>query len=308
MLFSHKALGMEIDQDGARVVLIDGKPRIPSLEAYNAVSFPSDTLKISFRDENIINPASFVAKIREAYLKLLAGTARISVSLPDTVGRVVLLDLETRFKTKEEGSDIIRWKLKKNLPYEINEMHLDFQVMQEKETGDISALVSLISRNVVNQYEDLLVEAGLQPNRIDFTTFNVYRFFYSRLEFIENAALIIWHSGILSILVFHNGVLEFYRSKEFPSEFKEANRFFREINSSLLFYKDKQPGYSMNEVFFVVSPDEADTMRAVIAESTGLEPVLLDAGRIITRKEGPRADARTLHALAASIGAAVRNL
>ena len=308
MLFSHKALGLEIYQDGARMVLIGGKPHVPRLEAYYAASFPPETMKISFREENVLNPASFVAKIREAHLRLLVGISRVSVSLPDTVGRVVLLDLETRFKTKEEGTDIIRWKLKKSFPLEISEMHLDYQVMLEKETGDISVLVSLISRQVVHQYEDLLAEAGLQPNRIDFTTFNIHRFFSSRLEQIENAALIIWHTGILSILIFHNGMLEFYRSKELSIDSNGANRFFREISSSLLFYRDKQPGYSMNEVFFVASHDETEKMRGVIAEATGLEPVLLDAGRIVTQKEMTSVDARTLHTLAASIGAALRNL
>ena len=308
MLFSHKALGLEIYQDGARMVVIGGSPHMPRLEAYYPTSFPPETMKISFREENVLNPASFTAKIREAHLRLLVGISRVSVSLPDTVGRVVLLDLETRFKTKEEGTDIIRWKLKKNFPFEINEMHLDYQVMLEKKTGDISVLVSLISRLVVHQYEDLLAEAGLQPNRIDFTTFNIHRFFSSRLEHLENAALIIWHTGILSILIFHNGMLEFYRSKEIPIDSNGANRFFREISSSFLAHKDKQPGYSMNEVFFVVSHDETEKMRGVIAEATGLEPVLLDAGRIVSQKEVTNVDARTLHTLTASIGAALRNL
>ena len=290
------------------MVLIGGKPHAPSLEAYCAVSFPPETLKVSFRGENVLNTVSFIAKIREAYLRLLVKTPRISVSLPDTVGHIVLLDLETRFRTKEEGADIIRWKLKKSLPYEISEMHLDYQVMQEKETGDISTMVSLVSRQVINQYENLLAEAGLQPNRIGFTTFNIHRFFSSRLENIDNAALIIVHAHVLSILIFHNGVLDFYRAKELAGDFKEANRLFREISSTLVFYRDKHTGFSVNEVFFVVSHDEAEMMRVVIAEATGSEPIFLDAGRIVARKEGPNVDARTLHTLVAAMGAAVRNL
>lgn len=308
MLFSHKALGMELYQDGARMVLVSGKPAAPDLESFYDVSFPSDTLKISLREENVLNRTAFVAKIREAYLRLLAGTSRVAVSLPETAGRVILLDLETRFKTKDEGADIIRWKLKKNLPFEINEMQLDYQVAQERGTGEVSTLVTLISRQVVTQYEDLLLEAGLQPNRIDFTTFSIYRFFTSRLENIENATLIIWHAGILTVMLFQNGVLDFYRSKELSGDHGQTNRMYREISSSLQFYKDRQPGYSINEAFFVIQPHEADAMRAVIAEATGLEPVLLDAGRIIGQKAGTAPDAKTLHVLVAAMGAAVRNL
>ena len=308
MFLSHTALGIELFKDGARMVSISGKPHMPKLEAFQEVLFQPDTMKISFRDVNIINASSFVTKIREAYLRLLVRSTRLSVSLPDAAGRVVLLDLETRFKTKEEGADIIRWKLKKNVPYEINEMQLDYQVLQERETGDVATLVSLISRQVVTQYEDLLADAGLEPNLIDFTTFNIYRYFASRLESIENAALIAWRSGMLSILIFYNGIPDFYRTKGLAGGIGDANRFYREINSSLLFYKDKKPGFTLNEAFFVASQDNSETIRSVVAEATGLDPIRLDASRVVARKEGIPLDGKNLYALAASIGAAVRNL
>lgn len=308
MLFSHKALGLEICHDEVKMVLIGGKAHAPRVDAYHTASLPPDTLRYSMREENVKNPAIFVSKIREAYLKLLTGTRRVSVSLPDAVGRVVVLDLETRFKTRNEGADIIRWKLRKNFPFDINEMHLDYQVLQERDSGEVSTLVSLISRQVVSQYEELLAEAGLQPNRIDFTTFNICRIFSSRLEIAENAALLILHGGMVSILIFHNGVLEFYRSKELSSASNGANRIFREINSSFLVYKDNQPGYSMNKVFCIAPQDEAEAFRAIVAEAADLEPVLLDAGRVVSPKQGFNMDAKTLHTLAAALGAAVRNL
>jgi len=37
----------------------------------------------------------------------------------------MLLDLETRFRSHEEGAGIIRWKLKKHSSLDIQETHLD---------------------------------------------------------------------------------------------------------------------------------------------------------------------------------------
>lgn len=308
MVFARKALGIEICQNGARMVHVAGQSSSPDLAAYQEVSFPPGTMRIAMKEENVVDASQFVAKIREANLKLLAGTPRVSVSLPDAAGHVYLLDLETRFRAREEGINIIRWKLKKNFPIDINDMHLDYQVLREKDDGNISVLVSLIARRVVKQYEDLLVEAGLQPNRIDFTTFNLFRFFSSRLENIANAALIVSYSGIMSIMMFNDGILDLFRSKEFSAGAGGANRLYREISSSLLFYRDTRPGWSLNEAFFVSDRDTAETMRSVIAEATELEPVLLDASRIVTRAEGISPDPTTLHKLAAAVGAATRNL
>jgi type IV pilus assembly protein PilM len=56
-------------------------------------------------------------------------------------------------------------------------------------------LVSVITKEIINQYEDLLVEAGLEPNRIDFSTFNLYRLFSDRLEISENSAFFTYFGG-----------------------------------------------------------------------------------------------------------------
>jgi type IV pilus assembly protein PilM len=308
MFLARKALGIEICHNGARMVQVTGQSHSPTLAAYQEFSFLPDTLRISLKEENVVDATQFVTKVRDAHLKLLAGTSRISVSLPDAAGHVHLLDLETRFRAKEEGIDVIRWKLKKNFPLDINEMHLDYQVLREKENGDISVLVSFIARRVVKQYEDLMVEAGLQPNRIDFTTFNLFRYFSSRLENIGNAALIVSYSGNLSVLMFTDGVLDFYRSKEFSAGTGGANRLYREISNSFLSYCDTRPGWSLNEVFFVSAQDTVEVMREVIAEAAERDPVLLDASRIIRRNAGPSPGSSVLHTLAAAVGAATRNL
>ena len=308
MIFSRKAVGIEICQDEARFALIGGKRHAPRLDASSVVSFPPETMSLSLREENVKNSEAFIAKLRDGHLQLLSGISRVSVSLPDSIGRVVMLDLETRFKTRDEGADIIRWKLKKSFPFDVNELHLDYQVIQERESGEVSTLVTLIGRRVVKQYEDLLLEAGLQANRIDFTTFNISRLFSSRLEIVENAAMVIWHQGMISIMIFSNGLLEFFRAKDLSGAGSGSNRIFREISSSLQVYKDKHAGYTMNEVFCVAPQGEAGAFRGVVAEATGLQPIVLDVGRIMSSGSGLNADGNRLHAAAAAIGAAVRNL
>jgi type IV pilus assembly protein PilM len=281
---------------------------MPSLTAFGTASFPADTMRFSLREVNVQNPTAFLATMRELYLKLLTNVRQVSVSLPDSTGRAMLLDVETRFKSRDEGCDIIRWKLKKNYPFDINDAHLDYQVIQERETGGISLLVSLIAKPVVHQYEDLLVEAGLEPNRIDFTTFNLYHLFSQRLELAENSLLITCHGGVIGILIYYGGMLEFCRAKELPGGIPEPNRIFREINSSYLVYQEKYPGHSPVEAFCVYTGDDAEAFRSLVGEATGLEPVLLDVERVVARGNGPGVDRKTLLMLTAALGAAARNL
>jgi type IV pilus assembly protein PilM len=189
-MFDRQSLGMEISHKGLQTVVLSGSRKNPKLAAYSAKDFPEGIIQTSFKELNVTDPVRFVKTIRETCLKLLSPLTRVSLSLPDSAGRVMLLDLETRFRSRQEGVDIIRWKLKKNFPLDIENIFLDYQILKESETGGMLTLVSVITKQVITQYEDLLLEAGLEPVFIDFATFNIYRFFCQRLEISPNSAFI----------------------------------------------------------------------------------------------------------------------
>jgi type IV pilus assembly protein PilM len=307
-MFKRQSLGLEISRDGLKMVVLGGKRTAPKLISFSANRFPDETVRFSFKEPNVTNPAHFVRTIRENHLKLLTTSARVSVSLPDSVGRAMILDLDTRFKSKQEGAEIIRWKLKKGFPLDIDSIHIDYQVLRESESGGMMTLVSAITKEIINQYEDLLVEAGLEPNRIDFTTFNLYRLFSDRLEISENSAFLTYFGGILSITVFYEGILEFFRAKELAMGTFNAERIFREINSSLAVYRSNHPGHLFNEVFYAAPLHAVSDFSTLIAEATGIEPFRLQAGDFLTGSNGLFCNGETLQSLSPAIGAAKRNL
>jgi len=304
MLMSKKGLGLEISNDGLSFASVAGGKTL-ALQARLSLPFAPGTLQLSRREPNVSNPSAFVSQVKEAYLRLLTKETSVSVSLPDATGRVMVLDLEARFKSREEGLDIIRWKLKKSLPFDISTVHLDYQTLAEKENGAVSLLVSLVSRPVVSQYEELLLQAGLEPKFIDFTSFNLYRLFSPRLEMSDNGAFVTFYRGAMTVLIFFGGVLAFYRTKESVGE---TQNLYREVNSSFLVYGDKYPGHVVSEVFCMAAPSESEIFRSLVAEASGLEPVLLDLDRMLAQAPGLGLDKPALHALAGSLGAALRSL
>lgn len=304
MLMSGKQVGLEISSAGLSFALASGG-KTPRVESGLSLPFAPGMLTLSRRDPNVNDPKGFVAALKEAHLRLLTKEHSVCVSLPDAVGRVVLLDLEARFKNREEGLDVIRWKLKKSLPFDIGTVHLDYQTLEVKENGAVSLLVSLISRPVVTQYEELLIEAGLEPKLIDFTSFNLYRLFAPRLDMAEDGAFVTYYQGAMTVLIFHAGVLSFYRTKE---GLADVQNLFREVNSSFLVYGDRFPGQTVGEVLCMAPPSDAEAFRALVAEASGVEPVLLDLERMVQQAPTLGLDRPSLHALAGSLGAALRSL
>jgi type IV pilus assembly protein PilM len=307
MLFSNKALGIEIYQKGFAWVLASGAKTSPVIEKYEAVAYPEDILKGSLKDPNVLDPKALGTAISESYLKLSTDIKRVSVSLPDFSGRVMTLEIESLTKNKEEGSDQVKWKLKKSFPIDPNELHLDYQILKEDEEGNATLLVALVSKSVIAEYEELLLVSGLEPAKIDFAIFNIYRLFSPRLEVQDNLTLVLHHRGSLCMMVFQEGILDFFRSKLIGTAAIDPVRLYREINSSVLVYSDSKGGWKPQKVFYYSAIEERPLFRSVIFEVSGVEPFLLDTDSFINNSR-QQIDRSLLPNILSALGAASRGL
>lgn len=307
MWFARNVIGVEISQHGVVCALTGGTAASPRVERVTTAPFPPQTLKVSLREKNVLDADAFVAGLKSAYNQLLCSSQRIAVSLPDSTSRIMLLDLEGRFKSRTEALDLIRWKLKKSIPLDNDDTLLDYQQLSVRDNGDLALLVALASRTVISQYEDLITQAGLSPARIDCNTFNICRLFDRRLTLQDDCILISFYGSTLSIVAFAQGVPEFFRSKDLSGTVATDSRVYMEINSSLLVYKERFPERPVKTVFCVVAPDVAPDFRDMVAEATGVSAVLLETkGAVFPGNSAPGDQAR-LFPCTASIGAALRS-
>lgn len=307
MLFATDLIGVEISQYGVSCALTSGYGISARVERVAYSAFAPDTIQISLREQNIINPEAFVSSLKSANNLLLCKTSRVAVSIPDAVCRIMLLDLEGRFKSRAEALDLIRWKLKKSISIDTNDTHLDYQQLAVRENGDLLLLVAMASRNVVSQYEDLIVSAGLSPARIDCNTFNICRLFDKRLSLQDDCILISFYGTTLSIVAFREGIPEFIRTKELSGTSATDSRVYMEINSSMMVYKERNPEKLPETIFCVASPDVAHDFLEMVGEATGLTPHLLEAKGVITPGNSAPADQLRLFPYTAAIGAALRS-
>ncbi len=308
MLFSRKSLGLEIGSSGVAFALLGGSVTSPRLERVSYRPFDPGVIRTSLREQNILDTDAFIRNVKDAYNTLLHHGPRISVTLPDTVGHILLLDMEGRFKSRSEGIDMIRWKLKKNIPFDVADTHLDYQQLSIRENGDMALLVALVSRRVMGQYEESLVAAGLVPSRIDFNSFNLYRTFEQRLASLEQCALVSYFDNILGIMIFSNGIPEFVRVKELAGTPAVDSRVFMEITNSFLVHHERFPERVMQNIACIAPPDVSTGFCDMVAEATGSTPVLLEAKAAVTPSDEAPADQASLFPFTAAIGSALRSL
>lgn len=308
LLPGKKSVGVELAPRGVACALVGGGVQAPVLERVAFRPLPPGALRPSLREPNVTDGEAFSKCLTDAHALLLHRGTRLSVTLPDAVGRVILMDVEGRFKNRAEALDIIRWKLKKNMPFDLSESHLDYQQLKIRENNDMLLLVTLVSRSVIAQYEELMLAAGFSPGRIDLNAFNLCRVFERRLALLEEHALVSYYDGSLSIVIARDGVPDFFRIKELSGTPACDNRVFREIGNSLLAYRERHPERSPHRVACVAAPDLLADFCDMVAEATTFETVPLEVKAMVKPSEQAPADQPTLFPFTAAIGAALRSL
>src|SRR5210317_429498 len=92
-------------------------------------------LDVSSRQPNIRDARRFVEGLRRGVDSLAGQEERIALSLPDRAGRIYLTDIDAPFKTHDEGVEVLKWRLKANLPAAPAQVLLDYQVFDKHESG-----------------------------------------------------------------------------------------------------------------------------------------------------------------------------
>ena len=239
-------LGLEVCREGLRAISLQRKGLGTALLGGQTLQLSEGVLCPVVQEPNVLKPESFVAAVREVLLPLAKGEERIAVALPDAAGHVFLLDLDTPFKNRNEGEEIVRWRLKDLLPDKLSKIAVDYQVLEERESGSKRVLASVIAQDVLTQYEELFIKAGFAPCLIDFHAMNLYSAYHSIVDLGSDFILIGVDNSQLSMLAFENSLLDFYRVK---SVVKDPEQIFQELNRSMVGYRRAHTSFTRSTVY-----------------------------------------------------------
>ncbi len=81
--------------------------------------------------------------------------------LPDAAVRVVLLDFETLPSSRQEAEGVVRFRLKKSLPFDVEKAKVSYHSHPANNAVRVVAAVALT--NVIEEYESVFLQAGYSP-------------------------------------------------------------------------------------------------------------------------------------------------
>jgi type IV pilus assembly protein PilM len=116
-----------------------------------------DLVEANLKERNTVSQV-----LRDA-LGSVGGRSRDVIAvLPDASVRVVLLDFDTLPASREEAEAVVRFRLKKSLPFDVDKAKVSYQSQTSTTTG-LRVIAAVALHTVIDDYESAFRDAGYTP-------------------------------------------------------------------------------------------------------------------------------------------------
>jgi type IV pilus assembly protein PilM len=132
-----------------------------SLEACAATELAPGRVVPDLVEGNLRQRDAVRRAIEETLSGVAARTHDVIAVVPDAVVRVVLLEFDTLPTDSEEAVSVVRFRLKKSLPFDVDKARVSYHAQKANDGVRVVAAVALAS--VVEDYESAIRDAGFSP-------------------------------------------------------------------------------------------------------------------------------------------------
>lgn len=145
---------------------------------------------------------------------------------------VIIKKINIPVMSEEELSESIQWEAEQYIPFDLEEVNIDFQILgvDERNPDQMDVLLVAAKKSLISDYEEVVVEAGLEMAIVDIDSFalgNAYEVNYPD-EKIPVVALVDMGASVININVVTEGKSTFTRDV-----FVGGNKLSEEIQKQL---------------------------------------------------------------------------
>ena len=181
---SKPLVGIDIGSSSVKLVELVMSSRKPRLAAWAIEPMPSGAIS----ENTIANPTQVVETISKAITKSgsRAEDAAIAISSSHAITKVLSMPKDMKDYEIEEQVSVEALHF---IPYPIEEVNLDFEVMGSSATSpddENDVLLVACRKTIVDAYVEALEESGLTPKIVDIDTYALERVYRSADPFVAS--------------------------------------------------------------------------------------------------------------------------
>jgi type IV pilus assembly protein PilM len=209
--------------------------RTGSLDAFAVEALPPGALVPSAIETNIANPIVVKAAVAAVTKTLKAKEEAAALMVPDPVIRVFVQHFDEFPRSSEEAIPMLRWKLKKSVPFEVDETLLSYMLQPSRGEG-IDVVTAIARLRIIKEYEALLEPQGMSAGVVLSSTLTAI----SLVEDSKPTLLARLSGTSLTTAIVREGILAGYRCTELPTTAAEItpHLLLEEVYPLAAYYQD----------------------------------------------------------------------
>jgi len=230
-----------------------------TLEAAAAAALPEGLLTPGLQQANIADRSKLVPAVRDA-LAAVAGRARdICLIIPDATTRVMLLDFETLPEKQPDADAVVRFRLKKSLPFDVEHSSVSFE--RQGTFLPVRVVAAVTPRSVLDEYESLVSEAGYNPGSVLPSTLAAL----GLADASRPTMVIKVEHGTTTFAIVDQDQILLYRALDNGGAAVTGESLVDDVNTSLVYFEDRY-GVSVDRVL-VTGVHSAQALQEALAGS-----------------------------------------
>ncbi len=312
----YPSIAVELDRRDAVLVRLRRRGRgTARLEAHAEAPLPEGAVGPALFRPTLASPQETTKRIARLFEATGTRPGRVTLVIPDNLARVSLVQLPERPASRKHLLEILRFKLRRTVPFRLDEALLAHEILPGDGRG-VNVLVALLLRSVVEQYEGVVEAAGARPGLVELCSLSLFNLCRASLAQLaqggRDVALLNYTPAYFTLLITRGERLLFYRCKSLAVPDQEGGDdgvVSRELATSLSYYQEKLSGQGLEAVLVRSVGKPVEELTGILGR-LGVERVLpVDpAGALSAGGATVQLDAEVRQRIAPGVGAVMGRL
>lgn len=266
------ALGLDIGSSGVKLISLKESRRrgevIYGLQSFGMKPLPPEAIV----DGALMNSTAIVQAIQELVGELKLRHKEVAIGVGGH--SVIIKKISMPRMSQDELEEAIQWEAEQHIPFDIKDVNIDTQILKadpSDQTGQMEVLLVAAKKDMINDYTQVVTEAGLTPVVVDVDAFAVQNSFAANYEVPQSETVVLINAGaaVVNINILSAGVTVFTRDVTIG-----GNQFTEEIQKQLsVSYEEAEAlkvGGGRGDADAVV-PQEVEKVMGQVAEQVAGE-------------------------------------
>jgi type IV pilus assembly protein PilM len=204
-----------------------------TLEAAGAQKLAAGALSPGLTQANVAARETLITALQDSLAAVSTRSGDLCLIIPDAATRIMLLDFDTLPDKQQEADAVVRFRLKKSLPFDVDQSSVSFD--RQGTSNPVRVVAAVTPRAVLEEYESLVREAGYNPGTVLPSMIAAL----GAVDASRPTMVIKVERGTTTFAIVDADELRLYRALENGGAAVTGESLVDDVNTSLVYFEDR---------------------------------------------------------------------